>query len=77
MRLADTIGQGGLSGIRIADDFRDREAIVSYIAQNSPVSTFDIQLCCHMGKWAVLDHLADLMGQARVERVGKKYRSIP
>ncbi len=57
----------------------DRTEILSYIAQNGPVSRFDIELCCHQTKKPVTRHLAALEGQHIIERCyfnGEKFRVV-
>lgn len=57
----------------------DRAEILAYIAQNGPVSCFDVELCCHMEKKPVMKHLAAMEGQRVIERCyfgGEKWRVI-
>lgn len=62
---------------RIAGIEHDRQEVLSYIAQNGPVSCFDVELCCMMDKKAARRHLNTLGGQHKIERCyfgGEKFR---
>jgi len=77
MKLLDVIGQGGLSGTRLADYLRHDQEVLDYIAQNGPCSRFDIEMELNHSSKGAIGHLAGLLGQGKIERTGNKYRSIP
>lgn len=47
---------------------KDRQEVLAYIAQNGPCSVFDIQMCLHQGRNAVLGHLAALLDDNRISK---------
>jgi len=58
------------------DMARDRKEILAYIAQNGPCSRWDIELCCHQSKDAVLGHLAALQKAGDVDRYHDSYQVV-
>lgn len=75
MKLAEFVPTIG----RATDQYnfrKDDEEILTYIAQNGPCSSFDIELCCHQGRYAVMNHLAGLRKAGKVARTKKGYVAI-
>jgi len=77
MKLLDVIGKGGLSGTRRVDYIHHDQEVLDYITQNGPCSREDIEMDLNHSSKGAIGHLAGLLGQGKIERIGNEYRSIP